>query len=673
VISRSISVAVDIGGTFTDVVAVNADSGRTAMVKVPSTPARLADGVMEGTRRALAQLGAEPGSVARFSHGTTVATNAVLERRGAVTGVLATDGFEDVLEIGRTKRSPLYDLFIGCQTPVFLAPRRRRRGVRERLGSLGEIVTPLDEPQARDAIGALLAEGVEAIAVTLLHSYRNPTHELRIRELVRELEPSVAVSLSCEVDPVFREYERTVVTAFDAYLRPVVAGYIAELERALAAAGIEAPMQVMQSRGGLGSAALVVARPVSVLLSGPAAGAIGGAFAGARSGFDDLITIDVGGTSADVAVVEGGRPLVTTEGLIDGFPLRVPMVDVTTVGAGGGSIAWLDAGGLHVGPRSAGAEPGPVCYGRGGTEPTVTDASLVLGYLAADDFAGGTMRLDPDAAQQSLEALGAPLGLTSVQAAAGIHRIVNARMADQIRLVTIRRGHDPRRFALVLLGGAGPLHGGRIAAELEIPTMIVPSAPGVLSAIGLLVSSIEHDASETIAVRVDSVDADELAAAVSRLEARVTKLMEQEGVSPGAATTTRLADLRYAGQSSTLEVPFERASAAAVLFHEAHERIYGHATPGKPVELVNLRVVQSWPLPVPSIGAGDQGATPARARLAYFEELGGFVDTPVLRRAHLQDGIEGPAIVEGADSTLVIYPGHAAVLDEAGNVIATLA
>jgi N-methylhydantoinase A len=683
-----ISIAVDIGGTFTDVVAADPEAGRYHTAKVPSTPRRLVEGVRAGALKVLAEAGSGPSEVERFIHGTTVGTNAVVERKGAVTAVLATEGFEDVLEIGRLRRTKMYDLFIDAETPVFLAPRRRRRGIRERLAADGSVVTPLDEERARQAIRELLDEqGAEAFAVCLLHAFRNAAHEQRLRELVHELAPRAGVSLSCEVDPTFREYERTVVTAFDAYVRPVIERYVGELAEELAATGIEAPLQIMQSRGGITGAGLITQRPVSVLLSGPAAGVIGGKFAGERSGFENLITIDIGGTSADISLVASGKPLLSTEGHIDRYPLRVPMVDVNTIGAGGGSIAWIDpAGGFRVGPRSAGAEPGPACYGRGGAEPTVTDASLVLGYLNPDYFAGGTMALDPEAARNAVEHFGRRLGLTATEAAAGIHRVINSKMADEIRLVSIRRGYDPRQFALVLLGGAGPVHGGRLAAQLAIPTLIVPPVPGVLSALGLLVADVEHDSAETVALRAEAATPEALEASFRSLDGRVAAQMAAERVPAGEARTTRFADMRYVGQAYTLEVPvpldLDASAVAAVVetFHETHERIYGHSHPAAAVEFVNLRVVQAWGLPQPELVApapeaeAEAEAGTVSARPAYFEELGGYVDTAVYRRGHIESEreIAGPAIVEQADTTLVVYPGQRAVLDEAGNLLVTV-
>jgi N-methylhydantoinase A len=679
-----ISIAVDIGGTFTDVVVADPTTGRYYTAKVPSTPSRLVDAVAQGAQRALEQAGAAAGDVERFIHGTTVGTNAVLERKGAVTAVLATEGFDDVLEIGRLKRTRMYDLFMDAETPTFLAPKRRRRGIRERIAADGSAVEELDEEQARAVIAELVEQqGVEAFAVTLLFSFRNPAHEQRIRELILGVDPELGVSLSSEVDPMFREYERTVVTAFDAYVRPVIERYVSELGGELRSIGIEAPVQIMQSRGGITSATLVTERPVSVLLSGPAAGVIGGKFAGERSGYGNLITIDIGGTSADISLVAAGKPLLSTEGRIDGYPLRVPMVDVNTIGAGGGSLAWIDAGGgFRVGPQSAGADPGPVAYGRGGTEPTVTDASVVLGYLNPDYFAGGAMSLDAEAAHTAVERFGQRLGLRVTEAAAGIHRVINSKMADEIRLVSIRRGYDPRQFALVLLGGAGPVHGGRLAAELAIPTLVVPPVPGVLSALGLLVAKVEHDSAETVALAAEAATPEALEASFARLEGRVAAKMAADLVPEGAAVTTRFADVRYVGQGYTLDIPVPAAldpdAIEAVLeaFHSTHERIYGHSHPGAAVEFVNLRLVQEWGLPQPrleSAGSAGEGAA-VSSRKAYFEELGGYVDTPVYRRDLFPaDGeLVGPAIVEQADTTLVVYPDQRVVLDEAGNLLISM-
>ncbi|HEY3189721.1 MAG TPA: hydantoinase/oxoprolinase family protein, partial [Solirubrobacteraceae bacterium] len=407
-------IGVDIGGTFTDIVVLDRE-GRLTLTKVPSTPKDLLEGIGAAVQRVLALAGASPGDVERFIHGTTVATNAILEQKGAVTAVLATDGFEDVLELGRQKRSRMYDLEMDVETPTFLAPRRRRIGIRERLDARGHVLMALDEAQVRATVTALREQGVQALAVCYLFSFVNPAHERRTREICREVAPEVSVSLSSDVDPTFREYERTCVTAFDAYLGPVVKRYLAGLAATLRELGVTPPPLIMRSRGGIVSASLAAEQPVTLFLSGPAGGVIGAKFAAVRSGVDDFVSLDMGGTSNDVAVVRGGEPLITSEGWIGPYPVRTPMVDVSTIGAGGGSIAWIDAaGGLRVGPRSAGAEPGPACYGRGGDQATVTDASLVLGYLDPARFAGGLMRLDVAAAERALAAVGERLGLDAV-------------------------------------------------------------------------------------------------------------------------------------------------------------------------------------------------------------------------------------------------------------------
>jgi len=678
-----LTIGVDIGGTFTDIVGVTAE-GRLVFVKVSSTPGDLVEGVRRGVETLLHQVQRQPNQVTRFIHGTTVATNAILERKGAVLGLLATEGFEDVLEMGRQRRSRMYDLDMDAETPVFLAPRRRRLGIRERVDRDGQVLMPLNEAQVRDAVRTLRARfGIQAVAVCYLFSFKNPTHEHRSKQLIQEMFPDLPVSLSSEVDPTYREYERTCLTAFDAYLRPVVEGYIRQLEGALAGMGIDVGLHVMQSRGGVTSARLAMDRPVSMVLSGPAAGVLGGAFAAQRSGLTDVITLDMGGTSCDVALVQNGRPVFSSEGSIGAYPLRLPMIDVSTIGAGGGSLAWLDAGGgLHVGPHSAGAEPGPACYGRGGTEPTVTDASLVLGYLNAQGFAGGDLDLDYDAAVRALEKVAKPLGMSPLEAAYGVHRVVNARMADQIRLVSVRKGYDPRHFALVLLGGAGPVHGGVLAAELAIPTVVVPETPGVLSALGLLVANIEHEQATTLGRRTKDVAVHDLIRAFAPLEQECWRRMQADRAAPEQVTIVRSAEMRYVGQSYELEVAIDGPLDATVIgrletaFHARHEQVYGHSDPTSEVEVVNLRAVLVSPLPTPGLqpahGVADVRAAQIGLRRAYFGREGG-VETTVYGRDRLPVGGEliGPAIVEQADTTVVIYPGHVGKLDRAGNLIIT--
>jgi len=673
-----VQIGVDIGGTFTDIVALDA-RGRLTLAKVPSTPKDLLDGIAAATTTVLAHAGAKPADVERFIHGTTIATNAVLEQKGAVTAVLTTEGFEDVLELGRMKRSRMYDLAMDPEVPTFLAPRRRRVGIRERLDAKGRVLVALNEDDVRAAVARLRAQGVQAIAVCYLFSFVNPAHERRTREIIAEIAPEISVSLSSDVDPTFREYERLCVTGFDAYLGPVVKRYLAGLADTLRGLGVPGVPLIMRSRGGIVSAALAAQQPVTLFLSGPAGGVIGAAFAAERAGVRDFVSLDMGGTSNDVAVVHDGRPLLASEGAIGPYPVRTPMVDVNTIGAGGGSIAWIDAaGGLRVGPRSAGAEPGPACYGRGGDEATVTDASVVLGYLNPTRFAGGSMTLDVGAAERAVAAVGRRLGVDAVSAAAGIHRVVNARMADQIRLVTIKRGYDPRQFVLVVLGGAGPVHGAALAAEMGMAEVLVPEAPGVLAAFGLLAAAIEHHHARTLQARTDAADLAAVNRCLAELDAAGQARMREEGVAAREVRVAYAADMRYVGQAYELEVPIAAPVTAGSVpdivtaFHAVHERVYGYARAQQPVEFVNFRAVHTFPLPRPVVApAARSGGSLDAARLgsrpAYFGE---FVPTAIYERARLPLGVRvpGPAIVEQTDTTTVIPPGVVAIVDDAGNL-----
>ena len=681
-----IEIAIDVGGTFTDVVATV--EGRLAQVtKVPSTPGHLVKGVLNGVESILARMDGSGSQVQRFVHGTTIGTNAVLERRGARIAILTTEGFEDVLELGRLRRSALYDLFADAETPVFLAPRRRRYGVPERIDARGRVVRELDEAALRDiVVNAIEVEKADAFAVCYLFSFLDDRHEQRTREIIHEIAPQASVSLSSDVNPIFREYERTVVTAFDAYVKPVLNAYLAVLERELNAVGISTRLQVMQSRGGIASAENALTRPVQLLLSGPAAGVIGGQFEGARGGCRDVITFDMGGTSSDVALVRDGRPLTTTEAKMRTWPLRVPMIDVSTIGAGGGSIAWIDpAGGLRVGPRSAGSDPGPACYPGGGPDPTVTDASVVLGYLNPQNFAGGQLTLDVDAAHRAVGGLADRLGMSVREAALGIHRVVNANMADQIRLGSVKRGHDPRKFALVAFGGAGPVHGGPLAADIGIPTMIVPENPGVLSALGLLVAPVEHEHIRTFVARTPDIDVADMRGVLATLDALGLAAMETEGVARDRISTRHAADMRYVGQSYELEVDVPDTTDASTpdelarRFHDAHERVYAHAQRGNAVETVNLRVVHSF-RPAPPSPAGNRagradGNEARETRRTVFAEHPDGVDAAVFDRSDLAPGtvIDGPAIVEQPDTTIVVYPGHRCTVGDDGLLFVTFA
>jgi len=673
-------IGVDIGGTFTDIVALQ-DDGEVVLTKVPTTPQDLLQGIAEAVRRVLGLAGASPSAIRRLIHGTTIATNAVLEEKGAVTGLFMTEGFEDVLELGRQKRSRMYDLNMDTETPTFLAPRRRRVGIRERVDAKGHVLTALDEEQVRTAVARLRADGVQAIAVCYLFSFLNRGHEQRTRELIHEVAPELTVSLSSDVDPRFREYERLCVTAFDAYLAPVVSRYLMGLAEVLKGLGVQAVPQIMRSRGGIVSAALAVQQPVTLFLSGPAGGVVGAQWAAEQSGITDFISLDMGGTSNDVSLVQGGRPLITSEGRIGSFPVRTPMVDCNTIGAGGGSIAWLDAaGGLRVGPVSAGAEPGPACYGRGGDQPTVTDASVLLGYLNPENFAGGSLRLDVSAAEAATARLAARLDLSVTATAAGIHQVINARMADQIRLMTIQRGYDPRQLTLVLLGGAGPVHGVALAEELGIREILVPAAPGVLSAFGLLAAAIEHHHAQTLPSVVEQADLRAVNALLATLDRTGSGRMREEGVPPTEVRVVYSADMRYVGQAYELEVPIEAPlqsealPAAQAAFHAVHERVYGYHRAAQPIEFINFRAVHTYPLPRPPVrplrGAGRSLAdAQVGERRAYFFPAG-FTATPIFTRARLPVGeyFSGPAIIEQPDTTTVIPPGYVAQVEESGNL-----
>ena len=675
---RRIDVGVDIGGTFTDVVCRSPGEPIRA-VKLPTIRGDPSAAVLRSIAYMSRHWDVAPAEIARFLHGTTIATNAVIERKGAKIGLITSSGFKDVLEMGRGSRQALYRAILEPETPVFLAPGSRRKEVKEQVSAKGEVVVPLDEAELEHAAGQLIVDGAEAIAICFIFSFLNPAHELRAREVIRARHPDLMVSLSCEVDPVFREYERTVVTAFDAYMKPVVERYLGKLERGLLEAGVGAPLQVMQSRGGLAGTKVARKRPVRLFMSGPAAGVIGGTIVGRMAGKGDLITIDIGGTSSDIALVEGGRPIIRPEGKIAGFSVRVPMVDVNAIGAGGGSIAWLDtAGGLRVGPHSAGSEPGPACYGRGGEEATVTDASVVLGYLDPDFFAGGSLRLIPALAHEVIaKKVARPLGLAVEEAALGIHRVINAQMVEGIRLVSIRQGVDPRRLTLVALGGAGPLHATALAAELAIGNVLIPRHPGVLSAAGLLAAPIEHEVAQAFPRALGGLSLTEVRRALAGLDRGCARLMAEDRVAPQAVSVEYFADMWYVGQSYPLEVPLrmsERDPLASLYedFLALHDRIYGHST-RSPAAIVNLRAVHRAG---GSDSVGELGYEPTgtdarkTSRLIRVAAERGPVLAEIYDRAAMVPGFTfwGPAIVEQDDTTTLVEPAWRGTVVSDGNL-----
>ncbi len=675
-------IGIDTGGTFTDIVCRGADGIR--LMKVPSTPADPSEAIRAGFERMEAEWNLKASELVRFAHGTTVATNAVLQRRGGRTGILATKGFGDVLELGRQMRRQMYDLRLEPETPVFLAPGARRAEVRERVSAAGEVLVPLDADSLARAVDGLVGQQVETIAVCFLFSFLHPEHEQAAREYIEAHHPGVMVSLSSDVDPTFREYERTCVTAFDAYSKPVVDRYLGAMERDLAAAGVPAPLQIMQSRGGLAAAQVARQRPVRLFLSGPAAGVIGGRAAGRAAGFDDLITLDVGGTSCDIALVSGGQALVRPESEIAGFSVRVPMLDINTLGAGGGSIAWLDAAaGLRVGPRSAGADPGPACYGQGGTDPTLTDASVVLGYLNPSNFAGGSMALDAERARQAIaEVIAGPMGIGVDEAALGIHRVANAQMTEGIRLVSVNRGLDPRGFVLLALGGAGALHAVPLAAELGIARVLVPQTPGVLSATGLLAAAVEHEVTAAFHRELEDLDLETTRTALAAIDRRCAELMAAEGVAAGSQEIHYFADICYIGQSYSLEVPLDLtgsdpAAALHAAFLAVHEGVHGHAIEG-PARIVNLRSVhraRGAELDLSILSAAEEtGVNDARSkgeRPISVDGTAGTIGAAIYDRTALPAGagIAGPAIVEQADTTTLIPPGWRAGVVEGGSLL----
>ncbi|WP_227356764.1 hydantoinase/oxoprolinase family protein [Haladaptatus salinisoli] len=643
-------VGVDVGGTFTDVVLLLPDD-ELVTAKVPSTDDQSV-GVLAGIEKACEEAGIDPSDVDAFAHAMTVSVNALLEERGAKTALVTTEGFRDVLEIGRQNRPDLYD--IDTDRPAPLVPRRRRFEVAERTAVDG-VRRPVDEGEVRDVAEEIRRCGAESVAVCLLHAYQHPENERVVAEILRE-ELDAPVSASHEVLAEFREYERTSTTVVDAYVTPAIDAYVGRLEERAEERGVPAP-RIMQANGGIAPAKTVREHAVTTTMSGPAAGVVGGAETAGERGLDGLVTFDMGGTSSDVSLVRDGEVERTTNAEINGRPIKTPMVDVNTVGAGGGSVAWVDAGNaLRVGPRSAGANPGPACYGRGGTEPTVTDANVVLGYIGGSSALGGELELDAEAARGALERLADDAGLDgALDAARGVYRIANANMTRAIRSVTVERGHDPRGFGLVAFGGAGPMHAAALAESLDMESVVVPHACGVLSAYGLLVADEKHDSVRTLRSPLANVALDDVEATYDDL----TEDVLADVATPDAAEVRRAADLRYVGQSFELTVPVDGAfdaSAVADRFREAHESAYGYAM-DDPVELVNLRataVVEREPL---SVSYRDSGEARKGTREAFFGDR--FRETPVFARTGLGEGatVEGPAVLEQNESTVVVPPG----------------
>ena len=674
----SLAIALDVGGTFTDVTLRDTRTGRLWITKTPTTPHDPSEGFLAGVDKALALAGARHASLRHVLHGTTTATNAILEGKGAAAGLLTTAGFRYVLEIGRHDIPRRANMFAWVK-PARPVPPELIFEVPGRIAVDGDEIEALDEAAVREAARRLREAGIASVAVCFLHSYADPAHERRARELVREEYPECAVSLSSEVLPVFREFERSMVTVLNAYVEPLVGGYVGRLTERLRERGIAAPLAIMKSNGGVVGAEAIRAQAIHTALSGPAAGVIGARLIGEASGFGDVISVDVGGTSADVCLIRDGEATITTEGRVGAWPLPLPMIDIHTIGAGGGSIARVtDDGTLTVGPESAGAQPGPACYGAGGEEPTVTDAHLVLGRIPGY-LLGGEMALDVERARRAIEErVARPLGLALEAAACGILDIVNNNMVGAIRLVSVERGHDPRELALVPFGGAGPLHGAELARLLGMRTVVIPRHPGVLSTFGLLGTEVRNDYARTSLQKPPDYDRPAVASVYADLERQAKRWLADEGVPVARRRLSRLADLRYRHQGFEITVPWpERDLAVAPLiarFHAAHERLYTYALPDAPVEIVTLRLAASGR--VRRFALPERSEAPVKrrraARAVYFAGHG-WIRCQCLDRDTLGSGsvVRGPAIVEQTDSTTVVLPGQRARADRFGTLVVT--
>ena len=689
-----LALGIDIGGTFTDVVLHDGRTGAVASLKVLTTPADPQRAVLDGTRALLAQVGAAPGAVGRVVHATTLFTNALIERRGAPTGLITTEGFRDTLEIGRERKYDLYDIFI--ENPAPLVPRAWRQEVAERVDARGAVLRPLDLAGLQQTVARLQAEGVTSLAIGFLHAYAAPAHEQEAAAAIAAWAPGLAVTLSHEVAPEMREFERFSTTVASAYIKPLASHYLRLLAEELHTLGIRAPLLLMLSNGGLTHRAEVERNPVQMLESGPAAGALAAAFFGKRDECLRLLGFDMGGTTAKLSLVDGGEPLVAyafeaarqkrfMEG--SGLPIRISTVELIEIGAGGGSIARADALGLlKVGPDSAGSEPGPACYGRGGAQPTVTDANLLLGYLNPDFFAGGTIAIDREAASAAVGALAAALGLAPDAAAAGIHTLVNETMASAARVHIAEHGRDPRHYALLMTGGGGPVHGYGVARRLGIGRVICPPSPGVASAWGLLVAPARVDRVRAVAFSVRQGVLAGLEAAFAALEAEARAVAAGAGAAD-AVDVQRLADGRYVGQGFSLVVPLPPGpyladgvrSALLAAFEAEYRRKFARSPPDVDLEFVAARVAVRGPahdggMAAPA-SAGGPAAARKGARRAWFAEAGGFVDTPVYDRSRLGAGdrFTGPALVEDAGSTLVVGPGARCAVTASASIIVDVA
>ena len=677
-------VTVDTGGTFSDFVHLNEQTGEISIAKIPSTPDDPSRAILAGIEALLADItGAD--EIGYFCHGTTVGTNALLEGKGVRTGLLVTEGFRGIYPVGEQARpygTAIFDVMY--DKPLPLVPARRTGEVKERIDFRGDVLRTLDEAALRDTVRALKAQNIESIAVCLLFSFLHPEHEARVRDIVLEEIPGCSVSLSCEVLPQIREYYRLSTTVINAYLQPILARYIAQLDQRLSGAGIATRQKyIMQSNGGMATFAAAARRAVTTVLSGPAGGVTAGVLACGMSGSANIITFDMGGTSCDVALIRDGEPLLSSRGKIEGRDLAVPMLDINTVSAGGGTVATVDRFGvLQVGPHSAGAVPGPACYGRGGTAPTITDCNLVLGYLGEDNFLGGRMRLDAAKARAAIEAAVArPLGLDLPEAAEGIIRVIDVKMEEAIKAISTMRGHDLRDFMLLAFGGAGPLHAGRIARDLGMAGVIVPLYPGVFSAIGLLMSDVKHDYIRSKLTPLSEISPADVNGMFERMVAQALDELRDDGFSAEQIRIERALDMRYAGQGYEIAVacpahPLQDADLKQLraTFDQQHRTMFGHMAPEEPVEIVSYRVRGIGlvpPVEMPQFKPAGTILADAQREMRRVRFDGREVDCPVYQRERLDVGltVAGPAILDQFDCTTVICPGQTARVDEWKNLI----
>lgn len=678
-------IGVDIGGTFTDGVLFDPASSKVVIEKVLTTSDDLSRGFLDVFDSLAHRAGIVPGDIHEVMHASTVATNALLERKGARVGLLVTEGFRDVLEIGRQVRWELYNFF--TTTPQPLVPRARVREVTERLDHRGRVTTPIDRDSVRRAIDSMQDSGVDSVAICFLHSYRNPAHEQVAAEMVREAFGDAMVSVSSEIAPEIKEYWRASTTCVNAYVGPVVRRYLGRVQDRLATRGFRGSVGIMHSGGGIESARSIVDRPFQMIESGPAAGVAGAAFFARSLGYSDGLSFDMGGTTAKAGLILDGRSRVLPEFEVgaqggsgssvakaSGYPILGEVVDLVEVGAGGGSLAWIDGGGhLRVGPEGAGSDPGPACYGRGGTRPTITDANVVLGRLDPGYFLGGSMKLDPEAAKHAIVTECAErLGASLIETAKGIVAIANARMVGALRLVSIERGHDPREFCLVGFGGAGPLHAVTVAGELGIPDILIPPNPGVASAWGLLLSDVKHDVRMTVLTPLDIDEVPEMAAAFEALEDRLVLSLSGEDLAPTDFARARYVEARYNGQSSRLRVDWpdggDDVSVLEVVtarFHAAHEREFGYSVAGEPIQILTAGISAVAPRrDSTSVGSPKPSALvrsePKSHRTVTFDDAS-HEDVPVYERSALAPGVtqQGPAVIEEFDSTTLVHPGYA--------------